>query len=362
MLRRLLAAAVPALVLAVSACSDDPVAPRASEAGAQHARGSFSRVLTPEQDARAKQLQVTRATSAGTIGHSSLRGMLEDVSSSICAWEVLPGDFTLAIDGNGFPRQGYLGLYVYFCDGTQGYVDPHFAAWRTSNANVISVNASALVTAVGAGQAIVCAYMNQEERCARGTVLAPARVSRIAVNPASFTVRSGGTVQLGATVYDQYGYQLYNVPLTWSTSNGGIASVSASGLVTGVSFGTATIRACNGSVCGSATASVDPLSVRVNGPCPTCVIRVDNVTRTFTAMPSGGNGVYTYSWTLSRPDGYTVTGFSTDPSVEVLFNCWYQGENYVEVTVTSGGQTAVAGSWQYVEIPQESCLTYLRAH
>lgn len=64
------------------------------------------------------------------------------------------------------------------------------------------------------------------------------------------------TLQLAATAYDFFGHLLSSAGLLWSSSNTGVATVSASGLVTGVAMGTATISASFGGVIGSITLTV----------------------------------------------------------------------------------------------------------
>ena len=76
------------------------------------------------------------------------------------------------------------------------------------------------------------------------------------VQPPSSTLPIGETLQLTATPRDALGNPVPGTKLTWSSSEGGIASVDADGLVTGVAKGTATIRAAAGSVAGQATVDV----------------------------------------------------------------------------------------------------------
>lgn len=63
------------------------------------------------------------------------------------------------------------------------------------------------------------------------------------VTPASPTIAAGSTVQLAATVRDEQNNPMSGVAITWTTGNAARATVSSSGLVTGVSVGTVTITA-----------------------------------------------------------------------------------------------------------------------
>jgi acid phosphatase type 7 len=74
----------------------------------------------------------------------------------------------------------------------------------------------------------------------------------VTVTPSSASIAVGGTVQLTATASPPKAASSF----TWSTSNAAVATVSASGLVTGVAAGTATIRASSGGVIGTSTVTV----------------------------------------------------------------------------------------------------------
>ncbi len=68
----------------------------------------------------------------------------------------------------------------------------------------------------------------------------PIPVSSISVAPSSKTLEVGGTQQLTATVSPD---NAFDRTVTWSTSNGSVATVSSTGLVTAVAAGTCTITA-----------------------------------------------------------------------------------------------------------------------
>jgi len=77
-------------------------------------------------------------------------------------------------------------------------------------------------------------------------------VKAVTVTPSSATIAVQGTVQLTATASPPKSASSF----TWSTSNAAVATVSTSGLVSGVGAGTATIRATSSGVSGSSTITV----------------------------------------------------------------------------------------------------------
>src|SRR5207247_9747102 len=65
----------------------------------------------------------------------------------------------------------------------------------------------------------------------------------VTVSPASGSARIGATIQLTGVTKDSAGNLLTRRTVNWMTSNNAVATVSASGLVTGVAAGSATITA-----------------------------------------------------------------------------------------------------------------------
>jgi Bacterial Ig-like domain (group 2)/SdrD B-like domain/Domain of unknown function (DUF5122) beta-propeller len=87
-----------------------------------------------------------------------------------------------------------------------------------------------------------------------------ATLSSISVGPAPATVAAGYVRQFTATgIYSDGSSQDVTTSVTWTPSNGAVASVSSVGLATGLSTGSALITATLGAVSGSTTLTVqDP--------------------------------------------------------------------------------------------------------
>ena len=97
----------------------------------------------------------------------------------------------------------------------------------------------------------------EEATTAPPTPPAPPTVASVVVTPAADTLISlGETVQLGASARDANGNVLSGKTFSWSSSNEEIATVSSSGLVTGVKDGSATITATTDGVAGTADIEV----------------------------------------------------------------------------------------------------------
>ena len=113
------------------------------------------------------------------------------------------------------------------------------------------------------------------------------------VNPTSITVSGdssvyiGKTITLTATPVHSSGWSMTNTEITWSSSDSNIASVSTSGVVTGVGAGTATITAKSvgdNAVVGSHTVTVSEV--------PTNYIHLSVKTDTGTNYGYVGDGIY----------------------------------------------------------------------
>jgi DNA/RNA endonuclease G (NUC1) len=130
-------------------------------------------------------------------------------------------------------------------------------------------------------------------------------VASVTVAPASNNIFVGATVALTATGFDINGAPIPGATFTWSVDNASVASVSAAGVVTGVSAGTAliTASAANG-VAGSVLVTVSAAPPPPVGNFHISEIHYDN------ASTDAGEAIE-----IEGPAGASVTGFSV-----VLYN------------------------------------------
>src|SRR5205823_665165 len=128
--------------------------------------------------------------------------------------------------------------------------------WASDDAAVATVDPDGTVQGAGPGSAAVTA--TSEGVSGFATIRVNARVAAVTVAPAVNTVAVGRTVRLAATVKDAAGNALTDRPVTWTSSNLSVASVSATGVVTGVRADptSVTITATSESVSGSAAITV----------------------------------------------------------------------------------------------------------
>src|SRR5258708_4276320 len=100
------------------------------------------------------------------------------------------------------------------------------------------------------------ALMSLLAGCEVGRALGLHPVASVTVSPATASVSVGQTVQLTATLKDASGNVLSGRTVTWASGAPTVATVSPSGLVSGVAVGSATITAASEGQSGSAPATV----------------------------------------------------------------------------------------------------------
>ena len=84
----------------------------------------------------------------------------------------------------------------------------------------------------------------------------PATVASVNITAPTTSIPIGQTVQLTATALDQNGNPVAGQSFQWSTGAATVASVSSTGLVSGIAEGQAPIQATTGTVTGTVTISV----------------------------------------------------------------------------------------------------------
>jgi len=93
-------------------------------------------------------------------------------------------------------------------------------------------------------------------------------VVSVTVSPASASVVAGKTTQLAATANKTDGSPVSGASMSWGSSNLAIATVSPTGLVTGVAPGSVVITATSSDVRGQASITVTPAPIASADGCP----------------------------------------------------------------------------------------------
>lgn len=198
--------------------------------------------------------------------------------------------------------------------------------WSTSAPAIASVSSTGLVTAIAPGNATISAV--SEGKTGTATIaVSPKPVSSVIVSPGQATVMVGQTTQLTAQVTDAQGNVLSGRPISFASDNGGVATVSASGVVTGVAPGSATITATSEGKTGTAAVAVTPIpvaSVAVTPSEPNVVVG-QSVQLAAVARSAGGQELSgrTVGWSSGAPSiaSVSATGAVTGlaPGTAIVF-------------------------------------------
>ena len=129
------------------------------------------------------------------------------------------------------------------------------ATWASSDTAVATI-AAGVATAVADGTTTITASYDGETGSAVLTVT-PAAATSLTVAPATATFAAGDTEQFTATIgYDDGTTQVVTTQATWTSDDDAIATVSASGLATGVAAGDTTISAAFLGLTGTADVTI----------------------------------------------------------------------------------------------------------
>lgn len=223
-------------------------------------------------------------------------------------------------------------------------------AWLSADTSVARVVAAGLVTAVRAGRAAITAT-------APGGVVGAAVVkviivSRVVVAPDSATLRAvGDTVRFSAIAQTAGGDTVSGVTFAWASSDTSVARVSATGLVTAMRVGAATIAATAPSGAADSASvvvlpalpgsvAVSPLGVSLSGVGNSAQLAAEY--RDAQGQVVAGK---TFTWASGNPAVATVSGaglvMGVAPGQATIAATADGASGYALVTVATGDTSAV---------------------
>ena len=133
--------------------------------------------------------------------------------------------------------------------------------WTSGAPSVATVSGTGVVTGVAAGGPVTITATSEGQSGTAAITVVPVPVASVTVAPAAATIQIGQTVKLSATTKDANGNVLTGRPVTWASGNTAVATVSATGVVTGVApGGPVTITATSEGQSGTAAVTVSPPS------------------------------------------------------------------------------------------------------
>jgi uncharacterized protein YjdB len=219
-------------------------------------------------------------------------------------------------------------------DANNNVLSGRTVTWSSSNTTVATVNsATGVVTAIAAGTASIIGTSETKTGSASLTVtVAPVATVSVTLTPASVSV--GQTSQATAVTRDANNNVLSGRTVTWSSSNTNVATVNgATGVVTAIAAGTASIIGTSETKTGSAS-----LTVTIAPVAPVATV---SVTLTPTSVSVGQT---TQATAVTRDannnvlSGRTVTWSSSNTNVATV------NANTGAITTSASGTTTITGT------------------
>jgi hypothetical protein len=173
-------------------------------------------------------------------------------SLSVDRVEIDPASVTLHLPTS---RTTQLSAVARTASGTP--VPNRDATWASNAETVATVNSLGIVTAIGIGTALITASVDGATGTSTITV-APSPVASVLVSVDNSLLVVGGTATATAVLRDGNGDVAGSQPVTFSSSQPTVASVSASGKIIALGAGSAVITATSHSQAGTALVCVTP--------------------------------------------------------------------------------------------------------
>lgn len=281
------------------------------------------------------------ATSEGASGTS--RVTVTTVSVPVASVDVTPASANV-------PAGQTVQLTATPRDANGNALGGRTITWASSSSAVASVNGSGLVSGAMAGTATITATSEGQNGTSAITVTSSTLpVASVIVAPASTDVFVGGVAQLTATPKDASGNPLVGRVVTWQSSNIGIATVSSTGLVTGIAQGSATVTATSEGKSGTSSITINPLPTGQCGTWPAGIAQwvqplPFSTGQTFYASPSGSDA---NPGTLAAPWKSLAKAASLQPGQTLLLRAGTYGARGTVWTFgnngTAAGTITVAG-------------------
>jgi len=114
--------------------------------------------------------------------------------------------------------------------------------WASSNTAIATITSAGVATGIAAGSSQITASDAGVTSTAATLTVSPA-IASVTLSPLSATIIVGQTQQFTASATDASGNTVTQAQFTWHNTFGGVASIDANGLATGLAPGTVMITA-----------------------------------------------------------------------------------------------------------------------
>jgi len=198
-----------------------------------------------------------RARTPGAVRISAYAG--RHVATADIAVTARPAQLELSADQVSLDHVGAEAVLTARVLDARGATMPGIAvSWSVADSSVLAHLGNGRFRAVGVGETEIHASIADASIAASASVTVTQAVNSVQVTPGAVVLRARGEQQqLKAVVQDAGGTPIAGAAVTWSSSDPGVATVDAQGLVTAVESGLAVITAESGSASATADVRVD---------------------------------------------------------------------------------------------------------
>ena len=282
-------------------------------------------------------VDVNGLVTAHAVGSATINATSEGKtgSSSITVIPVPVASVTVSLTPNSITAVGTAQAAAVTLDANGAVLTGRAVSWSSSNTSVATVSAQGVVSAVAVGTANIIATSEGKTGSAPLTVT-QAPVATVTVSPPSATVFQGASEQLTVVLEDAH-HNVLTRPVSWSSSNPAVATVSTSGLVTASGMGTTTITATSEGQTGTSSITVSQVPVAsVSVALSPSTINVGQNAQASATLRDAANNVLTgrfVTWTSDNPAVATVSASGVVTAIAA---------GSTQIRATSGGQAGTA--------------------
>lgn len=221
-----------------------------------------------------------------------------------------------------------------------GALSPVTFTWESGNTAIATVSAAGVVTGVAPGGPVQVTARAQGKAATASVTVGVVPVATVTVTPGTAALGVGRTAQLTARAFDASGTEITGRTATWSSANETVATVNASGVVTGVTAGgpvaiTATVDGVAGS--SQVTVSLVPVATVTVDPANSTIASSQTVQLSATARDAEGNIL------VGRAIAWASENSAVAPVSETGLVTGQRAGGPVTITATSEGQSGSAG-------------------
>jgi uncharacterized protein YjdB len=229
-------------------------------------------------------------------------------------------------------------------------------SYTSSDTSVVSVSSSGVLTAKDTGAAEITAISEHKQQTVAIAVVG-IPVGSVKLSPATIELTIGATSTLSVDLTDRAGHSISERPLTWTSSDTKVATVTDDGSVTGVGPGTATITAAVDGRKGTSTVTVsgEAIASLSISPVNASLSLGQSAQLVATATSASGKtlGGRAISWASLSPGVATVSesGVVTANGVgQTVISATAEGKSSTASVTVSAQQAAAPGQVARVDV------------